>query len=48
MAYSAAVDVMAALDRAVGARAVAPNAEELALADFCQALFGLNEFIYVE
>ncbi|MEO6184093.1 MAG: DUF1553 domain-containing protein, partial [Verrucomicrobiota bacterium] len=24
------------------------NADELALADFCQALFGLNEFIYVE
>ena len=24
------------------------DAEELALADFCQALFGLNEFIYVE
>jgi hypothetical protein len=25
-----------------------PNAEELALADFCQALMSLNEFIYVE
>ncbi len=24
------------------------NADELALADFCQAMFGLNEFIYVE
>jgi mono/diheme cytochrome c family protein len=25
-----------------------PNAQELALADFCQVLFGLNEFIYIE
>ncbi|QDU26499.1 Planctomycete cytochrome C [Anatilimnocola aggregata] len=25
-----------------------PNAKELALADFCQVLFGLNEFVYVE
>jgi hypothetical protein len=25
-----------------------PNARELALADFCQVLFGLNEFVYVE
>jgi hypothetical protein len=25
-----------------------PNAEELALADFCQALFALNEFVYAE
>ena len=25
-----------------------PNPRELALADFCQALFGLNEFVYVE
>ncbi len=24
------------------------NAQELALADFCQVLFGLNEFVYVE
>src|SRR5262249_50014862 len=24
-----------------------PNAPELALADFCQVLFGLNEFVYV-
>ncbi|WP_425617127.1 DUF1553 domain-containing protein [Anatilimnocola sp. NA78] len=25
-----------------------PNARELALADFCQVLFGLNEFVYIE
>jgi hypothetical protein len=25
-----------------------PNAKELALTDFCQVLFGLNEFVYVE
>jgi mono/diheme cytochrome c family protein len=25
-----------------------PNPRELALADFCQVLFGLNEFVYVE
>jgi hypothetical protein len=25
-----------------------PNAAELALADLCQVLFGLNEFVYVE
>ena len=25
-----------------------PNPKELALADFCQVLFGLNEFVYVE
>ena len=25
-----------------------PDAKELALADFCQVLFGLNEFVYVE
>ena len=25
-----------------------PNPQELALADFCQVLFGLNEFVYVE
>jgi hypothetical protein len=25
-----------------------PNAGELSLADFCQVLFGLNEFVYVE
>jgi mono/diheme cytochrome c family protein len=25
-----------------------PNAKELALADFCQVLFGLNEFVYVK
>jgi mono/diheme cytochrome c family protein len=25
-----------------------PNARDLALADFCQVLFGLNEFVYVE
>ena len=24
------------------------NTRELALADFCQVLFGLNEFVYVE
>ena len=24
------------------------RARELALADFCQVLFGLNEFVYVE
>jgi Protein of unknown function (DUF1549)/Protein of unknown function (DUF1553)/Planctomycete cytochrome C len=25
-----------------------PNAQQLALADFCQVLFGLNEFVYVD
>jgi hypothetical protein len=25
-----------------------PDARQLALADFCQVLFGLNEFVYVE
>ena len=25
-----------------------PDAVELALADFCQALTGLNEFVYIE
>jgi len=25
-----------------------PDSRELALADFCQVLFGLNEFIYIE
>ena len=25
-----------------------PNGAELALADFCQVLFGLNEFVYIE
>jgi len=24
------------------------DAPELALTDFCQAIFGLNEFIYIE
>jgi hypothetical protein len=25
-----------------------PDSAEMALADFCQVLFGLNEFVYVE
>jgi hypothetical protein len=25
-----------------------PDPEQLAMTDFCQALFGLNEFVYVE
>jgi hypothetical protein len=25
-----------------------PNPKQLAMADFCQVLFGLNEFVYVE
>ena len=44
---SAAVAFLAAQEKSY-ASAGKSNARELALADFCQVLFGLNEFVYVE
>jgi hypothetical protein len=44
---SAAVAFLAAQEKRY-ADEQKPNAKELALADFCQVLFGLNEFVYVE
>ena len=44
---SSAVAFLAAQERSYAA-SEKPDARELALADFCQVLFGLNEFVYVE
>jgi hypothetical protein len=44
---SAAVAFLAAQEKRY-ADEQKPNAKQLALADFCQVLFGLNEFVYVE
>jgi uncharacterized protein DUF1553 len=44
---SAAVEFVAAQQQSYAA-AGKTDARELALADFCQVLFGLNEFVYVE
>ncbi len=44
---AAAVAFLAAQEKSY-ATGNKPNSRELALADFCQVLFGLNEFVYVE
>jgi mono/diheme cytochrome c family protein len=44
---SAAVEFLAAQEKSYAA-AGKPEPQKLALADFCQVLFGLNEFVYVE
>jgi uncharacterized membrane protein len=44
---AAAVAFLAAQQRRYSADGKS-DARELALADFCQVLFGLNEFVYVE
>jgi hypothetical protein len=44
---SSAVAFIAAQEKAYSADHK-PDARELSLADFCQVLFGLNEFVYVE
>ena len=44
---AAAVEFLAAQEKSYGTNEK-PDARELALADFCQVLFGLNEFVYVE
>jgi hypothetical protein len=47
---AASIAFLAAQEKSHAASATAgdSNARELALADFCQVLFGLNEFVYVE
>jgi hypothetical protein len=44
---SSAAEFLAAQEKSYSADSKA-NARALALADFCQVLFGLNEFVYVE
>ncbi len=41
-------DAMSFIQQACSIQGDKPDKLDLALADFCQVLFGLNEFVYVE